>query len=909
MKNHLRKRDIGGSLLQVAAILVLLSPTHLHSEQSQNLFSLEVIPQIHGDVQVHADGRYTYVLPNPSTILTQIMGAKEPELAIDLGRLKSASIKLKEVDLFSEDFVIREISQYGDEEWIDPGIKTFEGILNQDEDSHVRISISQDHISGFIGDRAGDITFIESHEVNSDGELLIKVYSGMEKAEGYPHQHLDYAISPYLDAGQHHENHNILVSDTVIYTAEIALVADYESFVKAGTVSRLATELISILNMTDGYYEDLGIHYELVEICIFTDQNAGGLPHTTNAGEYLRAFDQWVSDGGVSRWHDIATLWTGREIGYSYAWLGTIGQYGRHHLVEFWGLGETRWLANFQAHESGHNWGAGHVAHDRRYIMSPYIYSGPLAWNDTTLTNFNSFLQQSLDHLTTGVTSTEAVFTISQPEIIVDDNNNGRADVGEVVTLRTVVTNVGEQASSNDYIRLEINNFAEEDLEVAVDTVALPVLMPLDSVFITHEISIGEEVSLQSHVNLKYLIGDSEPSAIHHFELGIGLMPEYGIQLSGIELSGNADGRFHPGERVALVLNLNNSGELEGENIELSVTLDSSSHTYVDNLNSTRMISHLAAHGSREIRIPLDVSDDYPSGHTMDISIQMDDGEITKTYEKSFVIGLPEGYVYLEDFEYDRIGGSNSGWLIHSSGSIEDAISLNTMDVYDKMSDQWTSQTARGDRALSLEAHWVGSLRLVSPLITIDGFRRPELSFMEQRGWDHTRSGGTPRHTVQLQYAEDVAGPWITLSSMVTDETEMGQWKTVQGIDLELLKNKDVYLGFNTNQQHYYWRLDEITIKDAASDDPEIPGNYRVYTYPNPFNAIATILYDLDARADVLLEVFNIRGQRVSVLREGSLPAGTYTAHFNASEHASGIYVCRLLIDNERYITKMTLMK
>ncbi|MEA3286785.1 MAG: T9SS type A sorting domain-containing protein, partial [Candidatus Marinimicrobia bacterium] len=360
---------------------------------------------------------------------------------------------------------------------------------------------------------------------------------------------------------------------------------------------------------------------------------------------------------------------------------------------------------------------------------------------------------------------------------------------------------------------------------------------------------------------------------------------------------------------VALVLNLDNSGDLAGENIELSVTLDSLSQAYVDNLNSTITIPHFAAHGSREIRIPLDVSHDFPQGHSMDIIIQMDDGEVTRHYEKSFLTGLPVGYVYLEDFEYDRLGESNSRWMIHTSGSIEEATSLNVMDVYDKMNDQWSSVAQQGDRALSLEPHWVGSLRLVSPPISLDGFRRPELSFMEQRGWDHTRSGGTHKHDVQLQYADDLAGPWYTLSTIVTDESELGVWKRVESIDLETIKDRDVYLAFNSNQPHYYWRLDEISIRDAASDDPEIPVNYRVFSYPNPFNANATILYDLDARADVLLEVFNIRGQRLSVLREGSLPAGTHAAHFNASEHASGIYICSLLLGHERYISKMTLMK
>jgi hypothetical protein len=88
-----------------------------------------------------------------------------------------------------------------------------------------------------------------------------------------------------------------------------------------------------------------------------------------------------------------------------------------------------------------------------------------------------------------------------------------------------------------------------------------------------------------------------------------------------------------------------------------------------------------------------------------------------------------------------------------------------------------------------------------------------------------------------------------------------------------------------------------------------MPEGYSVYSYPNPFNSTATILYDLEKRSNVRIELFNIRGQLVEVLAEESKPAGTYSLQLNAYGYDSGMYLCRLQAADNYYVTKMILMK
>ncbi|MGE5500258.1 MAG: T9SS type A sorting domain-containing protein, partial [Syntrophothermus sp.] len=82
------------------------------------------------------------------------------------------------------------------------------------------------------------------------------------------------------------------------------------------------------------------------------------------------------------------------------------------------------------------------------------------------------------------------------------------------------------------------------------------------------------------------------------------------------------------------------------------------------------------------------------------------------------------------------------------------------------------------------------------------------------------------------------------------------------------------------------------SVSDAENlriNDFSITGNY-----PNPFNPSTIINYQLSGESKITLEVFDLTGQRVSILAEGIRHAGTYSTSFNGSHLASGTYICRL---------------
>jgi Zn-dependent M28 family amino/carboxypeptidase len=79
--------------------------------------------------------------------------------------------------------------------------------------------------------------------------------------------------------------------------------------------------------------------------------------------------------------------------------------------------------------------------------------------------------------------------------------------------------------------------------------------------------------------------------------------------------------------------------------------------------------------------------------------------------------------------------------------------------------------------------------------------------------------------------------------------------------------------------------------------------------FPNPFNPGTSIRYSLATQERVTLTVYDMLGRQVAVLVAGEMSAGPHTARWDASDTASGIYVCRLTTGNRVETIKMVRMQ
>jgi len=79
--------------------------------------------------------------------------------------------------------------------------------------------------------------------------------------------------------------------------------------------------------------------------------------------------------------------------------------------------------------------------------------------------------------------------------------------------------------------------------------------------------------------------------------------------------------------------------------------------------------------------------------------------------------------------------------------------------------------------------------------------------------------------------------------------------------------------------------------------------------YPNPFNPLTTISFDLPFQSHINMNIYNILGERVVVLMDGILTSGNHQIQWNASDFPSGIYFCRMQAGGFQQVQKLLLLK
>jgi hypothetical protein len=94
----------------------------------------------------------------------------------------------------------------------------------------------------------------------------------------------------------------------------------------------------------------------------------------------------------------------------------------------------------------------------------------------------------------------------------------------------------------------------------------------------------------------------------------------------------------------------------------------------------------------------------------------------------------------------------------------------------------------------------------------------------------------------------------------------------------------------------------QVPVKTELSTFLEIAG-------PNPFNPLTTLRYSLAEKGRVKILFYNIMGQKVTTLVDGSQEAGSQTIVWDASNLPSGTYFVRMETKNQMLTRKLLLVK
>lgn len=145
----------------------------------------------------------------------------------------------------------------------------------------------------------------------------------------------------------------------------------------------------------------------------------------------------------------------------------------------------------------------------------------------------------------------------------------------------------------------------------------------------------------------------------------------------------------------------------------------------------------------------------------------------------------------------------------------------------------------------------------------------------------------------------DVSNPSLPVEAGFYDDVPQSRGVAVNG--------KYVYAAEKSDGLTVY---SNDLITSINGDESFIPESITLYqNYPNPFNPSTTITFELNVSAFVSLEVFNSLGQKVAVLVNNQLSAGSTSVSFDGTALSTGLYIYRLSANGVTIGKKMMLIK
>lgn len=134
-------------------------------------------------------------------------------------------------------------------------------------------------------------------------------------------------------------------------------------------------------------------------------------------------------------------------------------------------------------------------------------------------------------------------------------------------------------------------------------------------------------------------------------------------------------------------------------------------------------------------------------------------------------------------------------------------------------------------------------------------------------------------------------------------------WNKIWDKEEPAQAESNIPLIYQNDQLYVLTKLLGIPETGAHAKD-KLPKQFALNTaYPNPFNAVTVIQYDLPIETRVELSILNLRGEIMETLIKEKQGPGVYRCTWNAVSYPSGVYFCRITTDNFTAVKKLALVK
>ncbi len=206
-------------------------------------------------------------------------------------------------------------------------------------------------------------------------------------------------------------------------------------------------------------------------------------------------------------------------------------------------------------------------------------------------------------------------------------------------------------------------------------------------------------------------------------------------------------------------------------------------------------------------------------------------------------------------------------------------------------------------------------------------FKEQSVGFAVSNVWDgqgaisHTSNGGInwatqlyPHALNSLDFANSNVAYAVGYSGYILKTTDNGDsWIQQSASVSTVLKSVDFVdsvNGFACGMSGTIIKTTNGGITFVSNSQNESASGFGIFRgFPNPFNPLIRIEYELESQSDVSLNIYDMLGREVRVIENALQIKGEYKYEWDASDFPGGIYFCRLFINDYSRTLKLVLTK
>lgn len=331
---------------------------------------------------------------------------------------------------------------------------------------------------------------------------------------------------------------------------------------------------------------------------------------------------------------------------------------------------------------------------------------------------------------------------------------------------------------------------------------------------------------------------------------------------------------------------------------------------------SSEMLPAINAQEAVSKDFPISISSESTNNEILQYTIGAFDSTINSMSDSvKIFFGTPDTLLF------DDASNGTSQWNIGSGwGTVDSSVRKPHSKPFSFTDSPLGTYKANTENSLTLKNQ-----------ITLSGYQSAELRFYTyweiESTWDFavievsTNNGvsWTNCQTKLSRKASAIDGSKQPINTFGYDAyTPSGDW-IEQSVDLTPFLGKNILIRFRMSsdvaENRDGWYVDDIKIlayptMPLLAQKEIIPFTYELsQNFPNPFNPVTTVFFQIPTRDFVTIKLYDILGREISTLANEMMEAGRYSLQIHAEKLSSGIYFYKMTSGNYSSLKKMVVLK